>query len=162
MKIFIDDYKPIKLLHNLNNIDKYFINTENRIEVYSDYGIYYINNNSFKEVEINDVPCNNNIKLLNFNLILDKSKITLKNVNHLPNNHISNSIISMKYSINTYSKIFMFIEGQTSNVSVNNKENIQNKYDHFIPNNFYFEFDEEKYSFDDCKNDLIVFLSLLK
>ena len=40
----------------------------------------------------------------------------------------------------------------------------ENNYNHsnFIPNNFYFEIDEEKYSLEECKNDLIVFLSLLK
>jgi hypothetical protein len=159
MKIFIDNYKPIQILNILSDLENYFHTTEQRVEIYSDSGIYHINNNSFKRLYINDVSTSV-IKLLNFNLILDKSKIILKEVNHLPNINVSNYITSMKYLIkNSSIKVYMIVEGETQ--APNIKESTENKYTHFIPNNFYFEFDEEKYSLEDCKNNLIVFLSLL-
>jgi hypothetical protein len=158
MKIFVDNYKPIQLLNILNYLEKYFYSKEIRVEIYSEFGTYYINNNSFKELLVHDVATSN-VKLLNFNLILDKSKIFLQDTNHLPVNHISNHVTCIKYFIKESScKLFLNIEGITSN----KKELLENNYEHFIPNNFYFEVDEEKFSMDDYKNDLIVFLSLLK
>lgn len=157
MKIFVDNYKPIQLINILNDLDKYYDKFETRVEIYSESGIYHINNNYFEELCIKDIPTNV-IQILKFNLILDKSKIIFKQVNHLPNNHVSNYVTSMKYLVNNSAvKLYMIIEGQTpSTTNIN-----ENKYTHFIPNNFYFEFDEEKYSLEDCKNNLIVFLSLL-
>ena len=200
MKIFVDNYKPIQLLHILHNLEIYFHSKETRVEIYSDSGIFYIKNNYFKELCVNDIPSINlNIKvnLLDFNLILDKSKVLLKEVNHLPNNHVSNYITSMKYCLDKSFNNPTFISNNSSNSNNNNKNNSnsnnnnklflvieghtpspnpspnpshdkidlpENNYNHsnFIPNNFYFEIDEEKYSLEECKNDLIVFLSLLK
>lgn len=187
MKIFVDNYKPIQLLHILHNLEIYFHSKETRVEIYSDSGIFYIKNNYFKELCVNDIPSINiNIKvnLVDFNLILDKSKVFLKEINHLPNNHISNYITSMKYCIdnsctnltsisnnsnsnknkNNKNKLFLVIEGPSPTASSDKIDSLENNYNHsnFIPNNFYFELDEEKISLEEYKNDLIVFLSLLK
>jgi len=163
MKLFVDDYKPIQLLSILQNLEIYFHNKETRIEIYSDSGIFLINNNDFKEFHINDDKTLETIKILDFTLIIDKSKVLLKDIYHLPNNHISNYITSMKYCLHksshkqSSSNLFLIIEGPKQDLDLT-----ENNSNHFIPNNFYFEIDEDKFTLEEYKNDLIVFLSLLK
>lgn len=164
MKIFIDNYKPIQLLSILQNLEIYFHSKETLMEIYSDSGIFIVNNNYLSELNINDDTTLKTIKLLDFTLIIDKSKVLLKDIHHLPNNHISNYITSMKYCIDKSShtskssnKLFLIIEGPKQDL-----DSTENNFSHFIPNNFYFEFDEDKFTLEECKNDLIVFLSLLK
>jgi hypothetical protein len=169
MKIFIDNYKPIQLLTILHNLETYFHSKETLVEVYTDSGIFLVNNNCFKELHITDEKIHETIKLQDFRLIIDKSKVLLKDNHHLPNNHISIYLTSMKYCLHNSSrqtqtmttntnKVFLVIEGPTPN----KPELIENNFSHFIPNNFYFEIDEDKFTLEECKNDLIVFLSLLK
>ena len=168
MKIFIDNYKPIQLLSILQNLEIYFHSKETLMEIYSDSGIFIVNNNYLRELQINDDTTLKTIKLLDFTLIIDKSKVLLKDIHHLPNIHISNYITSMKYCVDKSSptskssnKLFLIIEGPKQNLHLDS-DSSENNSIHFIPNNFYFEFDEDKFTLEECKNDLIVFLSLLK
>lgn len=165
MKIFIDNYKPIQLLSILQNLEIYFHSKETLMEIYSDSGIFIVNNNYLRELNINDDTTLKTIKLLDFTLIIDKSKVLLKDIHHLPNNHISNYITSMKYCLHksspTSNKLFLIIEAPKQDLDLD-LNSTENNFSHFIPNNFYFEIDEDKFTLEECKNDLIVFLSLLK
>ena len=152
MKIYVDNYKPIKLLNVLSKLEKYLVTTENRVDICADCGIYKINNNNTnKIVNIQDVQPIIHNNFLNFTLIFDKSTFSLEEVTSLPNNHVSNHITVMKYSIQKIPRVYLVIEGNSIDKSLSN----------FIPNDFYFELDEEKYTFDFCKEDIIEFLSIL-
>lgn len=152
MKIYVDNYKPIKLLNVLSKLEKYLVNTENRLDIYADCGIYKINNNNtYKIIDIQDIQPTIHNNFLNFTLILDKSTFSLEEETSLPNNHVSNHITIMKYSIQKIPRVYLVIEGNSIDKSLS----------HFIPNDFYFELDEEKYTFDFCKEDIIEFLSIL-
>jgi hypothetical protein len=155
MKIYIDNFKPIQLLPKLASLEKYLVETINRIEIISETGIFQINKNSIlkmtdiidrQPIIINDI--------MDYTLILDKSSFSLEEVNHLPNNHISNNITIMKYAIQKKSLLFLIVEGIGSNTS---EKTLQP----FIPHDFYFEFKEENFILDNCKEHLIEFLSLL-
>ena len=156
MKIFLDNYKPISLLPLLSSLEKYFNSRENYIEVLGDTGQYLINKDDiFKIDNIIDVPITY-LKLPNYTLILDKSTFSLKEVYHIPNNHIYNDVTKMKYCIKKHNNcIYLVIEGNKI------EEENKNKYQHFIPYNFYFELDEKHTSLENCKDDLFEFLSML-
>jgi hypothetical protein len=155
MKIFLDNYKPISLLPVLSSLEKYFNSSENHIEVFGDTGQYIINKDDiFKIHDIIDIPITY-LKLPNYTLILDKSIFSLKEVYHIPNNHIYNDVTIMKYCIKKNNNcLHLVIEG-------NKIEESENKYRHFIPHNFYFELDEKLTSLENCKDDLFEFLSML-
>lgn len=155
MKIFLDNYKPITLLPHLSSLEKYFDSIENHIEVFGDTGQYVINmDNIFKIHDIIDIPITY-LKLPNYTLILDKSTFSLKEVYHIPNNHIYNDVTKMKYCIKKHNNcLHLVIEG-------NKIEENENKYQHFIPHNFYFELDEKHTTLENCKDDLFEFLSIL-
>ena len=156
MKIFLDNYKPITILPILSSLEKYFISIENHIEVFGDTGQYIINNDYiFKIYDRVDLAITY-VKIQDFTLIVDKSTFSLKEVFHIPNNHIYNDVTTMKYSIKKHklgSSLQLVIEG--------NKVDSENKYQHFIPHNFYFELDEKHTTLENCKDDLFEFLSLL-
>ena len=154
MKFFLDNYKPITLLTVLSKLEKYFNSCENHVEVYGDTGQYIINNdNIYKIHDIIDAPISY-LKLHNCTLILDKSTFCLKEVYNIPNNHIYNEVTTLKYSMKKDNSSFqLVIEG--------NKVDGENKYQHFIPHNFYFELDEKHNSLENYKDDLFEFLSIL-
>lgn len=154
MKIYVDNYKPIQLLPIMSCLDNYFISSEDRVDVYTETGQYYINENTiFQITDHKDVPLIY-YKIDKLNLILDKSSFSLKKVHHLPNNHTNNHITIMKYAIKKSSPFYMIIEG-------NSVEKEENKFSHFIPHHFYFEIKNENISLENCKEDLFEFLSLL-
>jgi hypothetical protein len=157
MKLYIKNYKPIDILKKLKILDEYYINTKNSIEIISDDGIFYINDKKFAKMNIISdklVELRSN----DLELLLDKSVYNNEIVHHLPLNHINTHITSFYYSINSKSKIILVIEGK---YEMDDNE-LTNKYNNFIPTNFYFEVPNEKTNIEILNNDdLNVFLSLL-
>jgi hypothetical protein len=163
MKIFLDNYKPIHLLPLLSGLEKYFISSLNRIDVYGDMGQFHIYNEKIYQLEdIIDYPITHYV-LDNFTLILDKSSFQLKEVVSLPNNHIYHNLIINKYSIHkptNPSSLFLIIEG--NNCSTQHQPQFKQTHPYsFIPHHFYFELEDEKCSLEQCKEELIEFLYLL-
>jgi hypothetical protein len=158
MKIYIDEYDPLNLKNKLNVLDHYFLKSSNYIEIYSDNGIYHINNNYiYKTVIVQD-----NIEykqLNNIKFIIDKSKYTKQIINNIPLNHINFTIYKFEYCINEKSKIKFIIEGNYDYIDY--EKIINDKYHLFTPSNFYFEIDEIDNHNIFSNNDINVFLSLL-
>ena len=91
-------------------------------------------------------------------LLLDKSAFKNETVHYLPLNHVDSCITTFYYSVNPKSKIKLVIEGTYEM----DDDKITNKYQNFIPTNFYFEVQTEITDFELLNNDdLNVFLSVL-
>jgi hypothetical protein len=162
MKIYIKKYNPVNILKKIKLIDEYFYSMKNSTEIISEEGIFYIDDNKFYKIDvILDELVEFRIKTCE--ILLDKTLYNKKLVHQLPSDHNNDNITSFYYSINQKSKIKLVIEGKykSTNENENNNETI-NKYQNFIPTNFYFEAPNEKTEFEILNNDdLNVFLSLL-
>ena len=156
MRIYINNFN-IAILNNLLDIfnDKY-INTETYIQIYSIDGIYKINDNQFKKLNIIDKE----IEILqnyynNYTLILDKSFFIEENVHSVNPEHISIKIKRCFFKINNISPIQLVIEGPVNEDLTSNKH-------FFKPNDIYFETNNNiDINNDLIKKEIIVFLSLL-
>jgi len=157
MKLYIKNYKPIDVLNKIELLDQYYVNNKYSIEIISDDGIFYIDE---KKIYKMNIILDKLVELRSNDLELMLDKSIYKNiVNYqLPLNHINFYITSFYYVINPKSKIKLVIEGKYENNNI--KET--NKYNNFMPTNFYFEVPNEKTNFELLNNDdLNVFLSLL-
>jgi len=158
MKIYIKDYNPKDILKKIKLIDEYYYSTTKSIEIISDDGIFYIDNKKFQKINIvlDELV---ELKICNFDMLLDKSVYNNDIVYQLPFNYIDSHTTTFYYAINSKSKIKLVIEG---NYNIIDNEIITNKYYNFSPTNFYFEAPNEKTDFELLNNDdLNVFLSLL-
>jgi|694.fasta_scaffold58466_7 hypothetical protein len=181
MKIYIKDYNPRDVLKKIKLIDEYYYSTKKYIEIISDIGIFYINDKNFYKINIvlDELV---ELKINDFDILLDKSVYNNDIVHQLPFNYIDSHITAFYYAINSKSKIKLVIEGKyeimdneiMDNEIMDNeidkvidkvidKDKItMNKYYNFSPTNFYFEAPNEKTDFELLNNDdLNVFLSLL-
>lgn len=159
MKIYIKYYNPKDILKKIKLIDEYYYSTKKSIEIISDNGIFYIDDKKFykKNIVLDELV---ELKISNFDMLLDKSVYNNDIVHQLPFNYIDSHITTFYYAINTKSKIKLVIEGNYNEIIDN--EIITNKYYNFSPTNFYFEAPNEKSDFELLNNDdLNVFLSLL-
>jgi len=162
MKLYIENYNPSNLLKKLKLLDEFYINTKNSIELISDEGIFYITDNKFYKMNV-ILDKLTELRSNNLLLLLDKSVYNNDVVHQLPLNHVDTNITTFYYAINSKSKIKLVIEGEyRENIDEIIDKQITNKYDNFIPINFYFEVPKEKTNFELLNNDeLNVFLSLL-
>ena len=159
MKIYIKDYNPKDILKKIKLIDEYYYSRKKSIEIISDNGIFYIDDKKFHKINIvlDELV---ELKISNFDMLLDKSVYNNEIVYQLPFNYIDSYITTFYYAINSKSKIKLVIEGNYNEIIDN--EIITNKYYNFSPTNFYFEAPNEKTDFELLNNDdLNVFLSLL-
>jgi len=167
MKIYINNYNPHNLLNKLNKLEKYLINNNNYIEIFSDNGIFYIDElGIYKIIIIKDESIKYTSALSNYIFLIDKTKYYKENVTNIPLNHINNTVYKYEYKLDIKSKIKLVIEGNIDKVDntdilINNNKN---KLNLFTPNNFYFEILDKNITFNELfnNNDLNVFLSLLK
>lgn len=169
MKIYIDDYNPNDLSDKLIKLEKYLINSCDYIEIYSDDGIFYIDElGIYKLIIIQDECIKYTSAFSNLKFLIDKTKFYKENITSIPLNHINNKIYKNEYKIDIKSKIKLVIEGtidylNETNLLINNNKN---KLNLFIPNNFYFELSNKDKDININEifnnNDLNVFLSLLK
>lgn len=172
MKIYIKDYNPMDVLKKIKLIDEYYYSTKKYIEIISDSGIFYINDKNFYKINIvlDELV---ELKITDFDILLDKSVYNNDIVHQLPLNYIDSHITAFYYAINSKSKIKFVIEGNYNEITDNEIDKvidkvidkdkiIMNKYYNFSPTNFYFEAPNEKTDFELLNNDdLNVFLSLL-
>jgi hypothetical protein len=142
----------------IEKLDKYLINKENIIDIYSKQGIYQINENKIHKLNIKTEKHHENILIKNEHgknviLLIDDSIIEKVVVYQIPYDHVNISLCVHKYSLHNKTKhaIILVIEF------------IQNNKGIMTPINYYFEYNS--IIGDNISNipteDINVFLSLL-
>lgn len=170
MKIYIENYNPSKLIKKLDSLDTYFLSKKDIVEIYSDEGIYLIdNNNCYKRIISNENVVNKSLNGVNY--IIDETDIINTDVSQIPPDHISINITKFYFGLpnanhlknQNQNLINLVIEGvKNMKPNYDNNYDTQNKYENFLPNNFYFEvFYKENIDVILQKEILNVFLSLL-
>jgi hypothetical protein len=153
MKIYINNLN-LDIINNIIDIFKdYLVYSENILNVYTDQGIYMIND---KDVFLL-TPIDKDIQMFenyykNFTLILDPSFLNKEQTSSVNGEtHLSVKIKKDFYKINKKTDIQMIVEYNNNNN--NNK---------LVPNDIYFEIDKNN-DINELfiKNEIIEFLSLL-
>uniref|UniRef100_A0A6C0IFC7 Uncharacterized protein n=1 Tax=viral metagenome TaxID=1070528 RepID=A0A6C0IFC7_9ZZZZ len=170
MKIYIENYNPIKLIKKFDKLDTYFLSKKDIVEIYCDEGIYLIDhNNCYKRIISNENVVNKSLNGVNY--IIDETDIKNTDVSQIPPDHISINITKFYFGLpnannlknQNQNLINLVIEGvKNMKPNYDNNYDTQNKYENFLPNNFYFEvFYTENIDVILHKEILNVFLSLL-
>ena len=154
MKLYINNFNIELLSDIMNQLSDKYTRCESYIQIYSEEGIYRIDN----DITIKKMVClDNNIKIYKnyyneFTLIVEPSYYTTEIVNNIEPCHISKSIKRYFFEINESSKIQLVIEGEV----------IKNANDSINANDIYFEV-PNNIDINDAlvKKEIIVFLSLL-
>jgi hypothetical protein len=114
MKIYIKDYNPMDILKKIKLIDEYYYSTKKSIEIISDDGIFYINDKKFYKMNV-VLDKLVELKIKNFDILLDKSVYNNDIVYQLPFSYIDSHITTFYYAINSNkfnkSKIKLVVEG---------------------------------------------------
>jgi hypothetical protein len=130
MKIYIDNYGIEKLKNKMKGLNKYLTNKTNLIEVYSDEGIFVIDQQNIYNVTYLDKPIKK-VKYINnntsFDIILDTTETTKTIVNHLPQDNIIIKIETQIYQINANSKTKLVV-----NSRLNKQVNEYKPYDFYF------------------------------
>lgn len=147
MKIYINNFRITDLKSTQKHLSDLLINTQNYIELYTNSGIYNIDNKNifFLEPKDGDINVYKNY-VNNTTLIVDHSYFEKKiDIGVIGSDHIHNKITKQIYRLNKKSKIHFIIE-----IVDNAKHNI------------YFE-SEDKIDIKELfvKQEIIEFLSLL-
>ena len=145
MKIYINNFN-VTIINNIaNKFKTNLVKTYTYIHLYTNEGIYMIDNKNTYLVTITDKDIKiynnyyNNISFIVDSSIYDKNKVTSIN----GNDHLSFQIHKYIYKINTSSVVQMIIE-----------------YSNKIPNDIYFEINKDVDINDDLiKKEIIEFLS---
>ena len=108
MKIYIENYNIENLSKRMKGLNKYLTNKTNVIEVYSDEGIFVIDQQNIYNVDYLDKPIKNGKYISEtgtvFNMIIDTSETTRTIVNQLPPDNIIMKTETHVYEINASSK----------------------------------------------------------
>ena len=161
MKLYIIDFNMKSLYTTkLHALDKYYADKKIIHEIYTDEGIYCVNDKNICKLYITD---NNITEIPNYiddhNVIIDCSTIQYKEQKQLPYEHLFLSTIEFHYHVSHRSPIKLIIRG---NYDVSIDENPQDRYKYFIPNDFYFEIlDRIDVNGQICKDEINELLSLL-
>jgi hypothetical protein len=160
MKIYINNFNIDILSSIMKSISEHFIGSESYIQIYSEDGLYQIDNSSIKKQLIIDKE----IEIFkeyyeDFTLIADPSHYTLQKVNKIPCNHLVSNVKRCFFTPDKKSPLKLVIEGTTLEETVCNKlSNIYN----MNPYDIYLEVDGDIDLNDELvKREIIVFLSLL-
>ena len=132
MKIYIDNYSIKNLSKKMKGLNKYLTNKTNIIEVYSDEGIFVIDQQNIYKVAHLDKPIKN-VKYINetntiFDMMIDSSETTSTIVNQLPPDNVIMKTETQVYQTNATSKVKLVIISQL-NKPVNE----------YKPHDFYFD-----------------------
>jgi hypothetical protein len=171
VKIYIKDFNPRNITKPiLEELDKYFIISNNYCELYSPSGIFIIEKNKI----IKQVPNDSALKYVDFEdfqLILDSSYFEEEEIfSQIPFHNFYRERTRFYYSQGGDSKskekamLLLIVEGHYDNNlnAVNSTvRNSKHKYANFVVDNFYFLAKEELDNYL-MKKELNVFLSLLK
>jgi len=160
MKLYIIDFNMKSLYTKLHALDKYYADKKIIHEIYTDEGIYCVNDKNICKLYITD---NNTTEIPNYiddhNVIIDYSTIQYKEQKQLPYEHLFLSTIEFHYHMSHRSPIQLVIKG---NYDASIDENPQDRYKYFIPNDFYFEIlDRIDVNGQMCKDEINELLSLL-
>jgi hypothetical protein len=151
MKVYIDKFNINILPDIIEILSDYNINSITYIQLYTDEGIYEINNKKIYLLEPIDKDIINYDKYFkNFNLIVDQSYFNKEETTSINGNiHYSNQIKKNIYKINSEHKLKLIIECILL-------DNI------YKPNDIYFEYDDDK-NINELfiKQEIIEFLSFL-
>jgi len=132
MKIYIDNYSIKNLSKKMKGLNKYLTNKTNVIEVYSDEGIFVIDQQNIYKVAHLDKPIKN-VKYINetntiFDMMIDSSETTSTIVNQLPPDNVIMKTETQVYQTNATAKVKLVIISQL-NKPVNE----------YKPHDFYFD-----------------------
>ena len=170
MKIYIENYNPSKIITKMEKLDTYFISKQEVVEIYCDEGIYLINhNNCYKFIVSNENIVNKTLNGVHY--VIDESYITKTHAYQIPYDHISINITKIYYGLpyknnlknQNQNLIYLVVEGvKNMKPNYDNNYDTTNRYENFVPNNFYFEvFVKEPIDTILQKEIMNVFLSLL-
>ncbi len=162
MKIYISNYDPSKIKNDLPNLDKYYLDTDFKYELYSEEGIFMVDNKQSYKMKIN---LDKTEKFLNYidniDLWVDKSEYNYEIISQIPVDVSSIPVITFKYKLDKKSKLTLIVEG-SYDVNTLHYVSKTNKYNSFNTKNFYFEADNKiDISNEDIKKEIIEFLSVL-
>ena len=89
MRLYIENYNINNILKKQQKLEKYLIKKISFIEIYSEEGIYLINDKNTFKITINDVSSIKLPKYINdLDFILDKSTIQKIESHHIPSHHM--------------------------------------------------------------------------
>ena len=132
MKIYIDNYNIKNLSKKMKGLNKYLTNKTNVIEVYSDEGIFAIDQQNIYKVNYLDKPIKKGKYISDtsavFDMIIDTTETTKAIVNQLPPDNVILKTETQVYQINATSKTKLVIIS-TLNKAVNE----------YKPYDFYFD-----------------------
>ena len=131
MKIYINNYNIDNLSKKLKGLNEYLINKTNSIEIYSDEGIYLVDENNIYNITYLDRP----IQKINYTdsieMSIDLSTTNSIIVNQLPSDNIILKLATYTYKICPRSKVKLIINFTLT-------KNMEYK-----PYNFYFDVSDD-------------------
>ena len=160
MKIYINNFNIDVLSSIMKSLSEYFVSSETYIQIYSEDGIYQIDDNSIKKQNVIDKE----IEIFkeyheDFTLITDQSYYTLEKVSCLPSEHIANNVKRCFFTPDKNSALKLVIEGSIlENNALKKNQDIYGIH----PYDIYIEVVKDINMNDELvKKEIIVFLSLL-
>jgi hypothetical protein len=132
MKIYIDNYNITNLSKKMKGLNKYLTNKTNEIDVYSDEGIFLIDQQNIQKVTYLDKPVKK-VKYISendtiFNMTIDSSETIITMVNQLPPDNVIMKMETQVYQTSATSKVKLVI------VSLLNRQ-----INEYKPHDFYFD-----------------------
>ena len=131
MKIYINNYNIDNLSKKLKGLNRYLINKTNSIEIYSDEGIYLVDENNIYNITYLDRP----IQKINYTdeieMSIDLSTTNSIIVNQLPSDNIILKLATYTYKICPRSKVKLIVNFTLT-------KNMEYK-----PYNFYFDVSDD-------------------
>ena len=131
MKIYINNYNIDNLSKKLKGLNEYLINKTNSIEIYSDEGIYFVDENNIYNITYLDRP----VQKINYTddveMSIDLSTTNSIIVNQLPSDNIILKLATYTYKLCPRSKVKLIV-----NFTLN--KNMEYK-----PYNFYFDVSDD-------------------
>jgi hypothetical protein len=131
MKIYINNYNIDNLSKKLKGLNEYLINKTNSIEIYSDEGIYFVDENNIYNITYLDIP----VQKINYTddveMSIDLSTTNSIIVNQLPSDNIILKLATYTYKTCPRSKVKLIV-----NFTLN--KNMEYK-----PYNFYFDVSDD-------------------
>jgi len=131
MKIYINNYNIDNLSKKLKGLNEYLINKTNSLEVYSDEGIYAVDENNIYNITYLDRP----VQKINYTddveMCIDLSTTNSIIVNQLPSDNIILKLATYTYKTCPRSKVKLIV-----NFTLN--KNMEYK-----PYNFYFDVSDD-------------------
>lgn len=132
MKIYIENYNIENLSKKIKDLNKYLTNKTNVVEVYSDEGIFVIDQQNIYKIDYLDKPIKNGKYISDtgtvFNMIIDTTETSRTIVNQLPPDNVILKTETQIYQINASLKTKLVVIS-TLNKAVNE----------YKPHDFYFD-----------------------